>query len=122
MRFLDVKLPFAASLAFALSACASSPGDRAEEFYIAVSENETGEALAVVDPGLTQAFGAKLSSNIAKNYEKSEARGGLLSLNTTSEVEGDRANVRVTLTFGDGTKQEDNIKMRKIDGEWYLTM
>lgn len=122
MRFLDVKLPFAASLAFALSACSSSPGDRAEEFYIAVSENETGEALAVVDPGLTQAFGAKLSSNIAKNYEKSEARGGLLSLNTTSEVEGDRANVRVTLTFGDGTKQEDNIKMRKIDGEWYLTM
>lgn len=122
MRILDVKLLFAASLAVVLSACSSSPSDRAEEFYVAVSENETGEALAVVDPGLTQAFGAKLSSSIAKSYEKSEARGGLLSLDTTSEVEGDRANVRVSLTFGDGTTQEDNITMRKIDGEWYLTM
>ena len=122
MRLLKAQSLFAAFLAFALAGCSSGPDDRVEGFYHAVSNNETGEALEYVDPGLTQAFGAKISASIARDYEKSKKKGGLLSLDTSSQIEGDRAKVNVTATYGDGSTQDTDLKMRKIDGEWYITM
>lgn len=105
-----------------LAACSSGPDTRAEGFTRAVATEQTGAALEYVDPGLKSAFGSKLATSVANAGKKIQSKGGLLSVETSSEVDGDFATVTIVQKFGDGSTTTEKMKMRKVEGEWYVTM
>ena len=63
----------------------------------------------------------KLSKVAAGTRNKAEKMGGLKELKVLeSSDEGEMKIVKVQMTFGNGENISENIKLEKIDSEWFI--
>ena len=63
----------------------------------------------------------KLSKVAAGTRNKAEKMGGLKEVKVLeSSDEGEMKIVKVQMTFGNGENISENIKLEKIDGEWFI--
>ncbi|WP_375271362.1 hypothetical protein [Sphingomonas sp.] len=121
-----MRLHYAAAilvLAAPLAACSNAAEDSAVAFVKAADEGRTAEALDHLDPTLRQMGGPKLAAGIGSAQKKTAAKGELKGVSAdNSKVDGDYATVVVRETFTKSPDQINTMKMRKVDGTWFVTM
>lgn len=109
-------------LSLLLVACSSGPANTFERFDQAVAAGHSAEAMELIDPGIRQVGGPKLIAALAQAGKAASAKGGLKAVNVLNQkVEGDYATLNLEETFGDGSKKVSDVKMRRVDGKWYVT-
>lgn len=107
-----------------LAGCSNAPDTAATEFTEAAAAGRTAEALERLDPERRRMADMKLTSAVRRAAADAERRGGLKDVRVveSEKSDGDHATVTVELRFGDGTTKRDVHKVRKVDGEWFVTM
>lgn len=105
-----------------LTACTAGPDDRAEEFIEAAANGETAKAVEHIDPQIRQLFGPKLMAGVQRQAETVRQRGGLKSVDAfNATVTGDSATVDVKVQYKSAAEESAKMKLRKVEGEWYVT-
>lgn len=109
-----------------LSACGgsgggSNPGDVVKRYGQALAAGDIKAAVACIAPADRQQGEeiVKFASGLVSAFVKAE--GGLDSVTILKEtVEGDRAMVSYQTRTKKGVERQDNTRVRKIDGAWYI--
>ena len=118
-------------LALSLAGCSKSPEDVSVEVtkilfskdgkgsdvmkYIAIPKDAEAANIEMVEGKMNQA--------IVSNQGRAKAKKGVESITTQkAQINGDKAVVPVTVTFKDGSKQEEKYNLSKIDGNWKLEL
>lgn len=105
-----------------LAACSSGPSATAEAFDTALAAGHSAEAIEFIDPSIKQVGGPKLMAAMSKAGEGASRKGGLKTVKASDEkVEGDYATLKLNETFGNGNTSTNNMKLRRVDGKWYVT-
>lgn len=114
-RFLPVAL-----FALLLAGCGSGgPGDTAVEFTRAAANGDGETVVELLDPAMAQTFGPKIEATISMQAGEVSSQGGLDEVNVLEEtVNGDNATVRLETVMGDGSREEQTVQLRKVDGDW----
>lgn len=111
-------------LAALLSSCAGSkPSNPARAFFEAIDAGESEKAMAQFAPELTEdeTMRSKLSFIINAGITEVAERDGLKSFEVLEEnVEGDSATIQFKVTYNNGEEESDEMKMKKVNGNWYL--
>ncbi len=111
-------------LAALLSGCAGSkPSTAARAFFEAMDAGDSEKAMAQFAPELTEdeTMRSKLSFIINAGITEVEKNEGLKSFQVLEEnVEGDTATVQFKVAYNNGEEESDEMKLRKVDGKWYL--
>lgn len=106
-----------------LTGCSPGPSATAKAFAENAAAGRSAEALELMDPELKSAFGPKIVPALSKVSTAAEKKGGLESIAIEDEqIDGTRATLKISETFGDGSKNNSKMKLREIDGKWYVTM
>ena len=112
----------AVSALLSLAACSVGPDDRAEDFIEATANGNTAEAIEHFDPQIRQMFGPKVMAGLQRQTETVRQRGGLTSVDALNPViAGDSATVDVKIQYKSAPEENAKMKLRKVDGEWYVT-
>ena len=110
-------------LSVLLSACGRGPDDTAVTFVKAANAGRTAEALEQLDPTVREMGGPKLAAAVGAQQKKNAAKGELKDVTVDStKVDGDYATVVVREKFSKASDATSNMKMRKVDGKWFVTM
>ncbi|MEL6615374.1 MAG: DUF4878 domain-containing protein [Bacteroidota bacterium] len=119
LRFTPV-----AVLALLLVGCGSGgPGDTAADFARAAASGDGERVVELLDPAMAQSLGPKISATVSSQAGEAAAKGGLSEVNILDEtVNGDNATVRIETVMGDGSRSEETIQLRKIDGDWKVVI
>ncbi|MDR1890340.1 MAG: DUF4878 domain-containing protein [Zoogloeaceae bacterium] len=113
-----------------LVACgsSSSPEGTVNDYFKAVVDNRVEDAVAfysikdVKDNDLTMVKG-KLQMIVGEQISKMQKSGGLQTLTTkTVSAEGDTATVEVEITYGNGKKESETLKLGKEEGGWKILL
>lgn len=117
-----IKVVIVSAAAMLMSACGTSPEAEAEAFVQALHSGDAEEAVAHVDPRLSEAWRPKLLASVHKTYQKGQRRGGLSAVEILkSEINGETASVTIQQNFEDGSQANINVKLQEIDGDWFVT-
>lgn len=110
----------AALLALLLVGCGGGgPGDTAVEFTRAGANGDGETVVELLDPAMAQTFGPKIEAAMATQASQASAQGGVDEINVLEEtINGDNATVRLEMVMGDGSREENTVQLRKIDGDW----
>ncbi|MDR6147617.1 hypothetical protein QE363_003410 [Sphingomonas sp. SORGH_AS870] len=113
-----------AAALLALTACGQGPGDAARAAIEAIGRGQTAEALERIDPEIKATAGIFITPMLQDKARKAKAKGGVTSVEVekVDHTEADHAVVTTVTRFGDGSKQTDTGKVRRINGKWYITM
>lgn len=106
-----------------LTACASrTPSAAAENFYRAVEKGDTDTAISLISPEVVGMIGAnKIKSGLQEQGLKMKEKGGISKIEIKDEsVVGEAAKLTVVLTFGNGTVETENMKLKKLEGKWKI--
>ena len=118
-------------LALSLAGCSKSPEDVSVEVtkilfskdgkgsdvmkYIAIPKDAEAANIEMVE--------GKMNQVIMNSQNKAETRKGVESITAQkAQINGDKAIVPITITFKDGSKEEDEYNLSKIDGDWKLEL
>lgn len=114
----------AAAALLALTACGQGPGDAVRAATEAAGRGHTAEALERIDPEIKGTAGIFITPALQDKARKAKAKGGVTSVTVekVDQIDADHAVVTTVTHFGDGSKQTDTGKVRRADGEWYITM
>ena len=114
----------AAAALLALTACGQGPGDAARAAMEAAGRGQTAEALERIDPEIKASAGIFITPMLHDKARKAKAKGGVTSVEVekVDHTDADHAVVTTVTRFGDGSTQTDTGKVRRIDGQWYITM
>ncbi|RSU68443.1 hypothetical protein BRX36_02570 [Sphingomonas sp. S-NIH.Pt1_0416] len=114
----------AAAALLALTACGQGPGDAARAAMEAAGRGQTAEALERIDPEIKATAGIFITPMLQDKARKAKAKGGVTSVEVekVDQTDADHALVTTVTRFGDGSKQTDTGKVRRLDGKWYITM
>lgn len=116
------KIFLSLSLALFLAACGSGPASQARKFSENAARGHTAEAVEQIDPAMRQIAGPKLIAAVEKSHKKASGKGGLKSAEVLNEqIDGDHATLDLKETYGDGTSNTTKMKMRQVEGTWYVT-
>lgn len=90
----------------------------------AAGRGQTAEALERVDPEIKATAGIFLAPMLQGRATTAKKRGGVTSVavEKVDRSNADHAVVTTVTRFGDGSTQTDTGKVRRVDGEWYITM
>ena len=113
-----------AAALLALTACGQGPGDAARAAMEAAGRGQTAEALERIDPEIKATAGIFITPMLQDKARKAKAKGGVTSVEVekVDQTDADHALVTTVTRFGDGSKQTDTGKVRRLDGKWYITM
>ena len=102
----------------------SGPDAAATTFMEELSGGRTAEAMGRIDPELKQMGGMKITAMMQQRAAEVGKKGGLKEVRVveTTKSDDDHAVVTTEARFGDGTVSREKNKMRRVDGEWYVTM
>ncbi|MDR6116248.1 MULTISPECIES: DUF4878 domain-containing protein [unclassified Sphingomonas] len=121
---MHIRPLFAAAALLALTACGQGPGDAARAAMEAAGRGQTAEALERIDPEIKATAGMFITPMLQGKAANAEKRGGVTSVEVekVDQSDADHALVTTVTRFGDGSKQTDTGKVRRLDGKWYITM
>ena len=123
---------FAVAVAMFMVSCASAPAtpsDAAVEYYKCVVNGDyEGFANAIhfdtTDPEeLAEGKAMVISLYKEKAAPQIEAKGGIASVEAVGETiseDGTTANVDLKIVYGDGSEENEDVKMVKVDDKWLL--
>lgn len=111
--------PLALLLAVLVGCGGGGPADVAESFTRAAANGDGEAVVEMLDPAMAQTFGPKIQSTISMQAGQISSQGGLDDINILEEtVNGNNATVRLETVMGDGTREEQTIQLRLVDGDW----
>ncbi|MEG3092962.1 MULTISPECIES: DUF4878 domain-containing protein [Sphingomonas] len=121
---MHIRPLFAAAALLALTACGQGPGDAARAAMEAAGRGQTAEALERIDPEIKATAGIFITPMLQGKAANAQRRGGVTSVEVekVDQTDADHALVTTVTRFGDGSKQTDTGKVRRLDGKWYITM
>jgi hypothetical protein len=118
---------------FLLPACtgggaANSPSKAVEKSYSYLMDKEYDKLVKMyaTQEGklLTEEEKAKVKAMLAsmgeQQFAKKEGLKSIAVLKETLNEAGDKAEVEINQVFGNGTDENDKIKLIKIEGNWYM--
>lgn len=110
-----------------LSACAlleSGPDATVRRFYRALEAGDAAAAHALLSSdSRAQLSEDKIRLAIAAAREQSENKGGMEEFSILdSQVDGDRATVRIRETYGNGETDEETVILVLEDGKWRVRL
>lgn len=106
-----------------LAACAGrTPSSAARNFYRAVEKGDTDAAISLISPQVVGMIGVnKIKSGLQEQGLKMKEKGGISKIETKDEtIVGEAAKLTVVLTFGNGTVETENLKLKKFEGKWTI--
>ncbi|MFL6200137.1 MAG: DUF4878 domain-containing protein [Thermoanaerobaculia bacterium] len=106
-----------------LVACAGrTPAAAVKNFYRAVEEGDTDAAIALVSPEVVGLIGEnKIKAGLQEQGLKIKQKGGISSIEIKDEaIVGEVAKITAVLTYGGGTAETENLKLKKMNGEWKI--
>lgn len=110
-------------VALGCSFLAPGPGTTVERFVHAVERGDLDVAAGLVEATSRAQVGDKLSQLLAVWRGEMQEKGGLSTVVIDNEtVAGDRATVKVTLRFGNGTSESDDMKLRREKEGWRIVL
>ncbi len=118
------QLSFACSLlavAF-LTACSPGPEKTVERFYHAVEAGDIKAAAGVISKTLVGMIGQpKMEAGLQQQSLQIKAKGGIakLEVKRTTEVK-DLVDVHTTIEYGDHSKEEEDLRLVREDGDWKI--
>ena len=123
MAHATTKALLVAASAVLLTACGKSPESIPERFYSALDKSELTNAKSHLSKGIVTLMGdAKLQSVLSKEANKIKACGGIKSVKSKLQGEGDIRRGSTTITFGGDCQQRtEKVKLVKEDGAWKIT-
>ena len=107
-----------------VSGCSSSgPGATVQRFYRAVESGEVKAASEMISGSVVSMMGPKkLEAALQSETAKISRKGGIQSIELLSEeTNGQIAEVRVRVTYGNGETDEQSVNLTRIDGRWMIT-
>ena len=107
-----------------LAGCSAGPEATARGFMEDKAAGRTAEALARVDPQMKQVAGPLVAAMLAAESAKATKLGGLENVEVvdTRNTDADHSVVRIKGHYRDGTATREQAKLRRVGGEWYVTM
>ena len=107
-----------------VSGCSSSgPGATVQRFFRAVESGEVKAASEMVSGSMVAMMGPKkIEAALQQETKKISQKKGIQSISILSEeIDGQAAEVRVRVTYGNGETDEQTINLSRTDGRWLLT-
>lgn len=112
-----------AALLLLLAACGGGPGAVAERFMWELDADDTNGALEMVSPSERDEYGdQKVLLALQQMVVQIDVYGGIDSIDTTEQVDGDRATVDALLTMNNGESQENEMIMVREGGAWRVSV
>ncbi|WP_299328601.1 DUF4878 domain-containing protein [Parasphingopyxis sp.] len=122
-RILAFLAPLLLVFAAACSGGNSGPGATVEAFQTAIAEGNEEAVIEHIEPDAREMFRPKMGMIVSLASQEANRRGGFDGIEILSEeVEGDTATVRYQSNFGDGTSEEDEATLTRVDGVWYISV
>jgi hypothetical protein len=113
-----------AALSCASVACQFLRGPRAtvERFYAALDHGDLSAAIDCLSPRVVQQLGIeKLRAGLQSSAMKLKQKGGIKKLVIEREdVVGEIAEVKASITTGNGESDSDTFKLAKENGVWRI--
>ena len=107
-------------LLVAVACLAPGPEATVKRFYSAVEDGEIDKATGLVSSRVIDLLGVdKLRRALSEQALEIKKKGGIKSvkIDEMNEV-GEIAEGKVTITYGDGTQETEEVKLIKEDGTW----
>lgn len=119
MKRLLLLLP---SLLLAVACLASGPEATVKRFYNAIEDGEIDKATEMLSSRIVGMLGKdKLHKALSEQALDIKKKGGIKSLKIEEMNEvGEIAEGKVTITFGNGSTETEDVKLIKEDGKWKL--
>ena len=105
-----------------LVGCSTGPGNTVQKFFQAVDKGQIEEAMGYLSSSTLQTLGTdKWRAALVEASSQMAAEGGLRSVKIVEEnVNGEIAQVTVSITVGDGTEETESIDLIMEDGDWKI--
>lgn len=106
-----------------LTACgAMSPSSTVRKFYGYMQAEKTEKALTLFSVDIINMLGQKkLLAGLEEGVQQIKAKGGIKSINFEEEkIDGDSAQVRCVIRFGNGEESSESTKLIMENGSWKL--
>lgn len=110
--------------AFVLGGCSSSgPARTVERFYRAVESGEVKAAFEMISGAIVSRMGPKkIEAEMQSETARIARKKGIQSIEILSEeVDGQAAEIRLRVTYGNGETEEQNANLTRIDGRWIIS-
>jgi len=109
-------------LLLTLACFGSGPEGTVKRFYSAVEKGDIDTAVDQLSSRIVGMVGKdKLRAGLSKQALDVKKKGGIKSLKITEMNEvGDVAEGKVTITYGDGSSETEDVKLIKEEGKWKL--
>jgi len=106
----------------AVACLASGPEATVKRFYSAVEDGEIDKATGLVSSRIINLLGEdKLRKALSEQALEIKEKGGIKSVKVDELNEvGEIAEGKVTITYGNGTQETEEVKLTKEDGKWKL--
>jgi hypothetical protein len=100
----------------------SGPGESAAGFFKAAGAGDAEKAKSFVAPEDKAGDKGKMFDLMLPKFaEAAKAKGGIKSVTVVEEkIDGDTATVKLKFEFGNGTTENEEGKMKRVGGKWYL--
>ena len=107
-----------------LTGCSSGPGSTVQKFFQAVDKGKVEESMGYLSSSTIQALGhEKWQAALIEMSNQMSTQGGLKSVDINEEtVNGDIAQITVTVIMKDGSEDTDRMDLIKEDGDWKIQM
>ena len=111
------------TMSFALVACGKGPAATLEDAMYAIAEGDQDTAIEIMPPRLRAAFGDdKLKQMLIEAKSGLDEKGGIDDIEVLEEnVNDQKAEVKMKITYGNGTSDTETTKMIKIDDKWMIS-
>ena len=118
----SVRNAFAVVVAvIALAACGASGKAVVEQFYTNVDKGEISAAIQALSPTTRGMMpDAKIRAMMSEQSRVMQKKGGIKAIQVEGTEKGETGQYIVRLTFGDGSQQQETVKVAKVDGKWYI--
>lgn len=105
-----------------LFGCGKKPAAVVEQFYTRVAAGKVNDAFGLMSKesaAMLSAIGG--SAALMQMTNEIQQKKGIKKLDVVSqEINGDTAEVKFKITFGDGSVKSDNERLIKEDGGWRI--
>ena len=110
-------------LLFVAGCSLTGPSGAVKKFYRLVEDGRVEEAADMFSTELFSVIGRdKVVAGLSEQTRDISLKGGIDSIDILSEeVNGQVADIRVRILYGNGNVDREDIQLTKLDGKWKLT-
>lgn len=104
--------------------------DVAKSYFTAIADGKIDNAIALIDLSDIKAnelglMKEKIKAMLLEEKDNIAGRGGIKSIEATEKTvseDGNRAALKILLTWGNGSTEEERVNLVKVNGEWKISL